>query len=553
MATVNKDFVTRNGVTAGGLVKGTRLESTIATGTAPLTVASQTLVTNLNADLLDGNNSSAFGLVSGKLSQFASTTSSELAGVISDETGSGSLVFATSPTLVTPTLGVASATSINKVAITAPATSATLTIANGKTLTVSNTLTFTGTDSSSVAFGSGGTVAYTGGNLSQFAATTSAQLAGVISDETGSGALVFGTSPTFTTSVIAGSATMAVFNTTATTVNAFGAATTLSLGAGTGTTTVNNNLTVSGNLTVNGTTTTINSTAVTVDDPIFILGGDAAPTSDDNLDRGIVFRWHNGTAARLGFFGYDDSTGYFTFIPDATDTSGVISGTAGDIQATNFRGALIGNADTATTAGKWTTARTITLGGDLSGSVSIDGSAGVTLNATIVADAVALGTDTTGNYVATIAGTTNQVTVTGSGSENAAVTLSLPQNIHTAATPTFAGLDYANSANTSKTVTVSTNNTPTNIDSFAVATYTSAEYLIQMKQGTKMTTTKLIVMWDGTDVHVNEYGVTDATAGAANATISASVATGTCTVTASSSDAATTNVVIKSAVTYIKA
>ena len=61
-------------------------------------------------------------------------------------TGTGVLVFATSPTLVTPTLGVATATSINKVAITAPATSATLTIANGKTLTASNTLTFAGTD-----------------------------------------------------------------------------------------------------------------------------------------------------------------------------------------------------------------------------------------------------------------------------------------------------------------------------------------------------------------------------------------------------------------------
>jgi len=60
--------------------------------------------------------------------------------------GSGALVFASSPTLVTPTLGVATATSINKVAITAPATSATLTIANGKTLTASNTLTFAGTD-----------------------------------------------------------------------------------------------------------------------------------------------------------------------------------------------------------------------------------------------------------------------------------------------------------------------------------------------------------------------------------------------------------------------
>lgn len=75
-------------------------------------------------------------------------------------TGSGGIALATSPTFTTPTLGVAAATSVNKVAITAPATSATLTIADGKTLTASNTLTFTGTDSSSVAFGAGGTVQY---------------------------------------------------------------------------------------------------------------------------------------------------------------------------------------------------------------------------------------------------------------------------------------------------------------------------------------------------------------------------------------------------------
>lgn len=99
-----------------------------------------------------------------KLSFFASTTSAELAGVISDETGSGSLVFGTSPSLTTPSLGVASATSINKVAITAPATGSTLTIADGKTLTVSNTLTFQGTDGSTIAFGAGGTIAYLGVN-----------------------------------------------------------------------------------------------------------------------------------------------------------------------------------------------------------------------------------------------------------------------------------------------------------------------------------------------------------------------------------------------------
>lgn len=114
-------------------------------------------------------------------------------------TGTGLLVRQTSPTLITPVLGVATATSINKVAITAPATSATVTIADGKTFTCSNTLTFTGTDASSVAFGTGGTVAYTSNKLSVFAATTSAELAGVISDETGSGALVFANSPTLVT------------------------------------------------------------------------------------------------------------------------------------------------------------------------------------------------------------------------------------------------------------------------------------------------------------------------------------------------------------------
>lgn len=95
----------------------------------------------------------------------ATTTTTELnylAGVTAP-TGSGALVLANSPTLITPTLGVASATSINKVAITAPATGSTLVLADGKTLTVSNTLTFTGTDASSVAFGTGGAVAYAAG------------------------------------------------------------------------------------------------------------------------------------------------------------------------------------------------------------------------------------------------------------------------------------------------------------------------------------------------------------------------------------------------------
>jgi hypothetical protein len=57
-----------------------------------------------------------------------------------------------SPSLTTPTLGVATATSVNKVALTAPATAATLTIANNKTLTANNSLTLAGTDSTTHTF-----------------------------------------------------------------------------------------------------------------------------------------------------------------------------------------------------------------------------------------------------------------------------------------------------------------------------------------------------------------------------------------------------------------
>ena len=97
-------------------------------------------------------------------------------------------------------------------------------------------------------------------------------------------------------------------------------------------------LTVGGNLTVNGTTTTVNSTVTTVDDPVFTIGGDSAPGSDDNKDRGIEFRWHNGSAAKVGFFGYDDSASVFTFVPDATNSSEVFSGTAGNVSFGSITG-----------------------------------------------------------------------------------------------------------------------------------------------------------------------------------------------------------------------
>jgi hypothetical protein len=148
-------------------------------------------------------------------------SSSNLSTLVSDETGSGSLVFASGATLVSPTLGAASATSINKLTITAPATSATLTVADGKTLTASNSLTLTGTDSSSVAFGAGGTVVYTSNKLSTLSATSSSELAGVISDETGTGSLVFANNPTMSGVTVNGNLSVSGSGLVASNINNF--------------------------------------------------------------------------------------------------------------------------------------------------------------------------------------------------------------------------------------------------------------------------------------------------------------------------------------------
>ena len=122
-------------------------------------------------------------------------------------------------------------------------------------------------------------------------------------------------------------------------------------------------VTLAGDLQVDGTTTTVNSTVTTLDDPIITLGGDTAPGSDDNKDRGVEFRWHNGSAAKVGFFGYDDDAAVFTFIPDATNSSEVFSGTAGNVAFGNIAGTLTTAAQTNITS--IGTLSSLTITGDL--------------------------------------------------------------------------------------------------------------------------------------------------------------------------------------------
>jgi hypothetical protein len=120
------------------------------------------------------------------------------------------------------------------------------------------------------------------------------------------------------------------------------------------------------------------------------------------------------------------NTGVTSIAGTANEVS--VSGSAGAVTVSlpnsitvDVTGALTGNASTATTL---QTARSIALGGSLSGSVSFDGSQNVTITADIVADSVALGADTTGDYVAGASASGAGISVTGSGGEGSTLTIS---------------------------------------------------------------------------------------------------------------------------------
>ncbi len=145
---------------------------------------------------------------------------------VSDTTqaASGSTKFVTwanlfnSPTLTTPVLGVATATSLNGLTITT--SSGTVTIANGKTLTVSNTLTFTGTDASTLNIGTGGTLgtaAFTAATAyAPAAGSTSITTLGTIATGTWQGSVIapayLGTGTSITTKFLRGDGTWVTLN-----------------------------------------------------------------------------------------------------------------------------------------------------------------------------------------------------------------------------------------------------------------------------------------------------------------------------------------------------
>ena len=260
----SSDLTTHTGATeahgATGAVVGTTNTQTLTNKTLTSPTLTTPALGVATADSINGTtipSTKTLVVTTDKLNVLAATSSSELAGIISDETGTGALVFANTPTLVTPNIGAATGTSlvlsgdltvngttttINSTEITIDDKNLTLgsvatptdagadgggltlkgatdktfswidatdswtssehlDLATGKVLKVNGTQVLSATEYT----GNAATVTngvYTTSKISALAATSSSELAGVISDETGTGALVFANTPTLVTPAI---------------------------------------------------------------------------------------------------------------------------------------------------------------------------------------------------------------------------------------------------------------------------------------------------------------------------------------------------------------
>lgn len=256
--------------------------------------------------------------------------------------------------------------------------------------------------------------------LSQFASTTSAQLAGVISDETGSGALVFGTSPTISTGLtlgyITGSTQCLQVNSSGL-ISGTGSA--CGSGGGIGVLTV---ASADGSITVTGTTAI-----------------DLAVVSAPKL---TTARTINGTSF--------DGTGNIT----VTAAAGTLTGTTlnstvvsssltsvGTLGSLTVTGNILNSALTASKVVFTDASKNLTSTGIGTSAQFIKGDGSLDSNTYL----------TSSGAVTSITGTTNQVIASAS---TGAVTLSLPQSIATSSTPQFAKLGIGTAADANRLLLV---------------------------------------------------------------------------------------------------
>jgi hypothetical protein len=160
-----------------------------------------------------------------------------------------------------------------------------------------------------------------------------------------------------------------------------------------------------------------------------------------------------------------------------------------------------------------------------------------------------------GDYVGNLTAGTG-VTVSNTGGANANPTIAIGQDVATNAAVEFstvaAGaftIDSTGELNTStQAVTV---NTITTVDSFSKTAYRTAKYLIQVTQGSKYTSSEVLLAHDGTDSYMSEYAVIELGASRIPMTVSTSISAGNVLLRVTITDAATTNATVKVARTLI--
>ena len=198
-------------------------------------------------------------------------------------------------------------------------------------------------------------------------------------------------------------------------------------------TNVTGSVTITGDLTVTGTSTQINVQELVVEDPIIYLAS-ATTGTESSTDIGFVANVVDG-----GVYGHSglvrhkaDGVWYlFDGYTEEVDGNGnVIDPSHASFQIASLNANIVGSLEgTSAESLKLAVGRAIKLDGDIvgnfDGATTFDGSGDITITTTIQPGAVQLATDTTGNFVSTLASSNGGLTITGSGSNNAAVSIEL--------------------------------------------------------------------------------------------------------------------------------